>query len=111
MDERYIATENTYTQQNYFIQLCMGCTDYLSELEARYHKTQAEGWKNRARQLEGDNLMLHDKVEMLHDKVKMLQRHLAWYRYKVTTLKEENEHLREKLAMYRELELVLNGGK
>ena len=104
MDERYIAAENTYTQQNYLIQLCMGCTDHLNELEARYHKTQTEAWKNRARQLKGDNLMLHDKVEML-------QRHLAWYRYKVTALKEENEHLREKLARYRELELVLNGGK
>ena len=104
MDDRYIAAENTYTQQNYFIQLCMGCTDHLSELEARYHKTQAEAWKNRARQLKGDNLGLHDKVDML-------QRHLAWYRYKVIALKEENEHLREKLARYRELELVLNGGK
>lgn len=104
MDERHITVENTYTQQNYFIRLCMGCTDHLSELEARYHKTQAEAWKNRVRQLKGDNLMLHDKVEML-------QRHLAWYRYKVTVLKAENERLREKLAMYRELELVLNGGK
>lgn len=104
MDERYIAAENTYTQQNCFIQLCMGCTDHLSELEARYHKTQAETWKNRARQLKGDNLMLYDKVEML-------QRRLAWYRDKATGLKAENERLREKLAMYRELELVLNGGK
>lgn len=104
MDERYIAVENAYTQQNYFIRLCMGCTDHLNELEARYHKTQAEAWKNRVRQLKGDNLMLHDKVEML-------QRHLAWYRGKVTELKADNERLREKLARYRELELVLNGGK
>ena len=104
MDERHIAAENTYTQQNYFIRLCMGCTDHLSELEARYHKAQAEAWKNRARQLKGDNLMLHDKVEMLH-------RHLAWYRHKVTALKEENERLRDKLARYRELEPVPNGGK
>ena len=86
------------------IKPCMGCTDHLSELEARYRKAQAEAWKNRARQLKGDNLMLHDKVEMLH-------RHLAWYRHKVTALKEENEHLREKLARYRELEPVPNGGK
>lgn len=104
MDERYIAAENTYTQQNYLIQFCMGCTDHLNELEARYHKAQAEAWKNRARQLKGDNLMLLDKVDML-------QRHLAWYRDKVTGLKAENERLREKLARYRELELVLNGGK
>ena len=98
MDERHIAAEN------YFIQLCMGCTDHLSELEARYHKAQAEAWKNRARQLKDDNLMLHDKVEML-------QRRLARYRHKVTALKEENERLREKLARYRELEPVPNGGK
>lgn len=104
MDERYIAAENTYTQQNYFIQLCMGCTNHLNELEARYHKTQAETWKNKARQLKGDNLMLHDKVEML-------QKHAAWYRYKITCLKEENEDLRKKLERYRELELALNGGK
>lgn len=103
MDERYIAAENTYTQQNYLIQLCMGCTDHLSELEARYHKAQAEAWQHRARQLKDDNLVLHDKVDML-------QRHLAWYRAKVGGLKAENERLREKLAMYRELELALNGG-
>ncbi len=101
MDERHIAAENTYTRQNYFIRLC---TDHLNELEARYHKAQAEAWKNRARQLKGDNLMLHDKVEML-------QRRLARYRHRVTVLKEENERLREKLARYRELEPVPNGGK
>ena len=78
--------------------------DKINELEVSYHKAQAETWKNRARQLKGDNLMLHDKVEML-------QRHLAWYRAKVGGLKAENERLREKLARYRELELVLNGGK
>ena len=104
MDDRYVTVENAYTQQNYFIQLCMGCTNHLNELEARYHKTQAETWKNKARQLKGDNLMLHDKVEML-------QKHAAWYRYKITCLKEENEDLRKKLERYRELELVLNGGK
>lgn len=54
-------------------------------------RAQAEAWQRRARQLKGDNLMLHDKVEML-------QRRLARYRHKVTVLKEENEHLREKLA-------------
>ncbi len=104
MDEQYIAVENTYTQQNYFIKLCMGCTDHLNELEARYHKAQAEAWQHRAKQLKSDNLMFHDKVDML-------QRHLAWYRGKVTELKTENEHLREKLERYRELELALNGGK
>ena len=86
------------------IKPCMGCTDHLSELEARYHKAQAEAWKNRARQLKDDNLMLHDKVDMLH-------RHLAWYRHKVTALKEENERLRDKLARYREPEPIPNGGK
>ena len=90
--------ENTYTRQNSFIRLCMGCSDHLSELEARYHKAQAEAWKNRARQLKDDNLMLHDKVEML-------QGRLARYRAKVGGLKAENERLRERL------ELVLNGGK
>lgn len=104
MDERHIAAENTYTRQNYFIRLCMGCTDHLSELEARYHKAQAEAWQRRARQLKGDNLMLHDKVDML-------QRRLARYRHRVTVLKAENERLREKLARYREQELVPNGGK
>lgn len=104
MDERYIAAENTYTQQNYFIQLCMGCTDHLNELEARYHKAQAEAWQHRAKQLKSDSLMFHAKVDTL-------QRHLAWYRGKVTELKAENEHLREKLERYRELELALNGGK
>lgn len=104
MDERYIAFKNACTQQNCFIRLCMGCTGRMDRMEARFRKAQAEAWKNRAGKLKGDNLMLHDKV-------KMLQRRLAWYRYKVTVLKEENEHLREKLARYRELELVLNGGK
>ena len=80
----------------YTIKFCMGCTDHLNELEARYHKAQAEAWKNRARQLKGDNLMLHDKVKMLH-------RHLAWYRHKVTALKEENERLRKQLARYKRM--------
>lgn len=81
-------------------------SDHLNELEASYHKAQAEVWQRRARQLKYDNLMLHDKVEML-------QGRLARYRRKVTALKEENERLREKLARYRELELelFLNGGK
>lgn len=73
------------------IKPCMGCIDHLNELEARYHKAQVEAWQRRARQLKVDNLILHDKVEML-------QRRLARYRHKVTVLKEENEHLREKLA-------------
>lgn len=97
MDERHIAAKNTYTRQDYFIKLCMGCTDHLSELEARCRKAQAEAWKSRARQLKGDNLMLHDKVGVL-------QRRLARYRHKVTALREENERLREKLARYRELD-------
>jgi len=96
--------ENTYTQQNYLIKLCMGCTDHLSELEARYHKAQAEAWQRRARQLKDGNLMLLDRVDML-------QRRLARYRHKVTALKEENERLRDKLARYRELEPVPNEGK
>lgn len=75
-----------------------GISDRLSELEARYHKAQAEAWQRRARQLEGDNLVLHDRVDML-------QGRLARYRAKVGGLKEENERLREKL------ELVLKGGK
>ena len=62
--------------------------EHVNELEASYHKAQAEAWQRRARQLRGDNLMLHDKVEMLH-------RHLAWYRHKVTALKEETERLRD----------------
>lgn len=96
--------ENTYTWQNYFIMICMGCTDHLSELEARCLKAQDEVWQRRARQLKDDNLMLLDKVDIL-------QRRLARYRHRVTALKEENERLREKLARYRELEPVPNGEK
>lgn len=93
MDERYIAAENTYTQQNYFIQLCMGCTDHLSELKARYHKTQAEAWKNRARQLEAESQDLCSQVEALQDRI-------GWYRARYHELKEENRSLRARLAKY-----------
>lgn len=49
-------TENTYTQQNYLNQLCMGCTSHLDRLEARYYRMQAEAWQHRARQLKGDKV-------------------------------------------------------
>ena len=100
MTERRITVENAYTQQNYLIQLCMGYTDQLHELEAKYHKMQAENWHHRAKQLKSANRALHDKADAL-------QRRLAWYRGKVTELKAENQRLREKLARYRELERIL----
>ena len=35
MTERRTTVENAYTQQNYLIQLCMGYTYRLNELEKR----------------------------------------------------------------------------
>lgn len=75
-----------------------------SNINEYISRKRAKAWKNRARQLKDDNLMLHDKVDML-------QRRLARYRAKVGGLKAENERLRDKLARYRELEPVQNGGK
>jgi predicted nuclease with TOPRIM domain len=90
MAERRITVENAYMQQNYLIQLCMGYTDRLNELEAKYHKIQAENWRHRAKQLKSANSKLYEKVDAL-------QRRLAWYRDKVSDLKAENQSLRDKL--------------
>lgn len=97
MTERRITVENAYTQQNYLIQLCMGYTYRLNELEAKYHKMQAQNWHHRAKQLKAANRTLHDRADAL-------QNHIDWYRARCRELKEENNRLRSKLARYAELE-------
>lgn len=100
MSEQHITVENAYMQQNYLIQLCMDYTDRFNELEAKYHKMQAENWRHRAKQLKASNHTLHHKVSTLQDRVN-------WYRAKCHELKEENDRLRSKLARYAELEKAL----
>lgn len=97
MSEQHITVENAYTQQNYLIQLCMDYNDHLNELEAKYHKLQAENWRHRAKQLKAANHALHHKVSSLQD-------HINWYRARCHELKEENDLLRSKLSSYAELE-------
>ena len=104
MSEQRITVENAYMQQNYLIRLCMDYTDRLNELEAKYHKVQAENWRHRAKQLKAANLTLHHKVLSL-------QGHVNWYRSKCRELKEENDLLRSKLARYAELERALSEGR
>lgn len=101
MNEQHITVENAYMkQQNYFIQLCMDCTDRFNELEAKYCRVQAENWRHRAKQLKAVNRTLHYKVSALQDRV-------DWYRSRCHELKEENDCLRSKLARYAELEKAL----
>jgi DNA repair exonuclease SbcCD ATPase subunit len=104
MTERGITIENAYTQQNYRIQLCMGYTDRLNELEVKYHKMQAKNWHHRAKQLKAANRALHDRADALQNRI-------DWYRARYRELKEENERLRSKLARYAELEKVLSEGR
>ena len=92
-----ITVESAYTQQNYLIQFCMGYTDRLNELEAKYHKMQAQNWHHRAKQLKAANRTLHDRADALQNRI-------DWYRARYHELKEENERLRSKLARYAELE-------
>lgn len=101
MDERYIAAENTYTWQNYLIQLCMGCTSRMDRMEARFCKAQAGIWRYRARQLEAESQDLCSRAEALQDRI-------GWYRARYHELKEENRRLRARLARYAELEKKLN---
>lgn len=101
MYERYIAAENTCTQQNYLIQLCMGCTGRMDKMEARYHKAQAGIWRHRAKQLEAESQDLRSRAEALQDRI-------GWYRARYHELKEENRSLRARLAKYAELEKKLN---
>ena len=101
MSEQHIAVENAYMQQNYLIQLCMDYTDRFNELEAKYHKVQAENWRHRAKQLKAANRTLHYKVSSLQDRV-------DWYRAKCHELKKENDLLRSKLERYAEMEKVLS---
>lgn len=101
MSEQHITVENAYMQQNYLIQLCMDCTNRFNELEAKYHKMQAENWCHRAKQLKAANHTLHNKVSALEGRV-------SWYRARFRELKEENDRLRSKLARYEELEKVLS---
>lgn len=87
--------ENPCTQQNYFVKICMGCTNHLSRLEARYYRTQAEAWQHRARQLEAESQDLCSQAEALHDRI-------GWYRARYLELKEENRRLRAELERYDE---------
>lgn len=97
---RYIESENSCTQ-NYFIRIRMSCTGHLNELEARYHKAQAEAWQRRARQLEAESQDLGSRAEALQDRI-------GWYRARYHEMKEENRRLRARLARYAELEKKLN---
>lgn len=101
MSEQHITVENAYMQQNYLIQLCMDCTDRFNELEAMYHRVQAENWCHRAKQLKAANHTLHNKVSALQDRV-------GWYRARCLELREENDRLRSKLERYAELEKALS---
>ena len=101
MDERYIAAENTYTRQNYLIQLCMGCTGRMDRMEARFRKAQAGIWRHRAKQLEAESQDLCSRAEALQDRI-------GWYRARYHEMKEENRRLRARLARYAELEKKLN---
>lgn len=100
MDERYIAAENSCTQQNCFIRLCMGCS-HLDRMEARFCKAQAGIWRHRAKQLEAESQDLCSRAEALQDRI-------GWYRARYHELKEENRSLRARLARYAELEKKLN---
>lgn len=101
MSEQHITVESAYMQQSYLIQLCMDCTGRFNELEAKYHKVQAENWRHRAKQLKAANRTLHNKVSSLQD-------HINWYRARCNELKEENDRLRSNLASYAELEKRLS---
>lgn len=85
MSEQHIMVESAYTQQNYLIRLCMGCTS---------RKMQAD-------QLEAANRTLHHRVSALRGRVN-------WYRVKCRELKEENDLLHSKLERYAELEKALS---
>ena len=102
MSEQHITVESAYMQQNYLIQLCMGYTDRLNELEAKYHKVQVENWRHRVKQLKAVNHTLHCKVSALQGRV-------DWYRARCLEFKEENDRLRSKLARYAEVEKALSG--
>lgn len=95
MSEQHIMFENAY-----LIQLHMDYTDRFNELEAKYHKVQAENWRHLAKQLKAANHTLHNKVSVLQGRV-------IWYRARFRELKEENDRLRSKLARYAELERAL----
>lgn len=93
--------ENPCTQQNYFVKICMGCTNHLSRLESRYYRAQADAWQHRAEQIEAESQDLCSQTEALQD-------HIGWYRARYHELKEENRSLRARLARYAELEKKLN---
>lgn len=99
MYERYIAAENSCTQ-NYFIRIRMGCS-HLDRMEAGFYKAQAGIWCHRARQLEAESQDLCSRAEALQDRI-------GWYRARYHELKEENRSLRARLARYAELEKKLN---
>lgn len=97
MTERRVMVENAYTQHNYLIQLCTGCTYRLNGLEAKYHKMRARNWYHTVKQLKAANHTLHDRADAL-------QNIINWYRARYRELKDENKCLRSKLARYAELE-------
>lgn len=100
MTERDITVENVYMQQNYLIRLCMGYTDRLAELEAKYHKLKAENWQHRAKQLKSANHELRLKCDAFKEGKR-------FYRERFLEERADNRALREKLAKYEELERVL----
>lgn len=91
MSEQHIMVEN------YLIRLYMDHTDRFNELEAKFHKVRAKNWRHRAKRLKAVNSTLHYKVSVLKGRVN-------WYRARYLDLKEENDCLRSKLAMYARLE-------
>lgn len=97
MTEHRITVENDYTQQSYLIQLCMGYTYRLNELEGKYRKMQAQNWHHRAKQLKAANRALHNQVDAL-------QNLIDWHRARYRELNNENKRLRSELARYAELE-------
>ena len=111
MGEHEIMVENAYMQQNYLIQLCMGYTDRLNELEAKHHKMQAENWHHRAKQLKSANRELHERQKNMMRIICNLRKHIEHYRMTVRDLKRENRELRDKLEFYAELENVLSERK
>lgn len=101
MSEQHIMVESAYTQQNYLIRLCMGCTSHLNDFEAKCRRMQIENWRLRANQLEAANRTLHHRVFALRGRVN-------WYRARCHEFKKENDLLHSKLERYAELEKALS---
>lgn len=111
MSEHEITVENAYMQQNYLIQLCMGYTDRLNELEAKHHKMQAENWHHRAKQLKSANRELHECRKNMTRTICNLRARIEHYRMTIRDLRRENRELRGKLEFYAGLEKALSERK